>query len=245
MSSPPADRWIRTAAPSGDGQTFLGYTYVDQTAGLSAKGVLLQWPATPATAAEAVARPSHTIRLPGFEVAVLSDAEVAALGLPERPDWADFFGPPPGERPWRDDPAMRAHGHPDLPDDFQATFYFWSAKRAEQMWVSLRTADPAVGGYAGTLLNEPHTPGVLDRGATVSIRIAPGAGGPLWVSPTMRANLARWKVRCNDCGFDMLMAPAEYIAEQQFPGSPEGFVPVAFTTRCNLCNGAAMVETRV
>jgi hypothetical protein len=140
---------------------------------------------------------------------------------------------------------MTAHGHADLPDDFVATFYFWPDKRAEQMWVSLRTADPAVGGYAGTLLNEPRTPGHLDRNATVSIRVAPGARAPVWVSPVMRANLARWKIRCNDCGFDMLMAPADYIASQQFPNAPSGCVPLAFTTRCDLCGGRAMIETRV
>lgn len=240
-----ADRWIRMPDPSGSGKTFLGYGYVDQTAGLSAKGVMLDWPATRQTAAAAVEAPVHTIRLPGFEATPLEPAEVSALGLPERPAWADFFGPPPSERPWRDDPAMASHGHRDLPDDFQATFYFWPEMRAEQMWVSLRTADPAIRGYSGVLLNQPHTPGHLERGATVSIRVAPGASAPMWVSPVMRANLARWKVRCNDCGFDMLLSPADYIASQQFPEAPEGCVPVAFTTRCDLCSGTAMVETRV
>jgi hypothetical protein len=240
-----ADCWLRLPDPHGGDKVFLGYGYIDQTAGLSAKGVMLDWPATAATAAEAVDRPSYTIRLPGFEPTVLTDDEVSALGLPSRPDWADFFGPPPSERPWRSDPEMIAHAHADLADDFQATFYFWPEQRAEQMWVSLRTADPAIRGYAGQLLNDPHTPGVLERGATVSIRAAPGTSAPIWVSPIMRANLARWKVRCNDCGFDMLMAPADYIASQQFPEAPDGCVPVAFTTRCNLCDGTAMVETRV
>lgn len=228
--------------PSG---TFLGYSYLDSTAGLSAKGVVLEWPATPEAAGAAVTQPDHTVRLHGVEATVLDDAEVAALALPARPGWADYFGPPPGERPWRDDPEMRRHSHPDLPDDFEAIFYFWSVGRAERMWVSLRVADPAVGGYAGSLLNQPYTPGVLNQGDAVTIRVAPGVAEPIWVSPTMRANLARWKVRCNDCGFDMMMAPAEYIAEKQFPNAPDGFVPVAFTTRCDLCKGTAMVETRV
>lgn len=227
------------------GQTFLGYSYVDSTAGLSAKGVLLEWPASAEAAAVAATRPDHTFRLQDVEAEVLDSAEVEALGLPERPNWADFFGPPPGERPWRDDPEMAAHRHGDLPDDVEAVFYFWSVGRAERMWVSLRAADPAVGGYSGTLLNQPYTPGVLGQGDTVTIRVTPGASEPIWVSPTMRANLARWKVRCNDCGFDMMMAPADYVASQQFPSAPDGFVPIAFTTRCDLCQGTAMVETRV
>jgi len=232
--------------PGGDsGKVFLGYSYVDQMAGLSAKGGVIAWPTTASAAAEVAARPTHTVRLPGFNAVVLEPSEVATLALPGRPDWADFFGPPPAERPWRDDPAMQAFAHADLPDDFQATFYFWPGNRAEQMWVSLRTADPAVKGYAGELLNQPHTPNTLERGATVSIRVAPGASAPMWVSPVMRANLARWKVRCNACGFDMLMAPADYIASEQFPNAPDGCVPVAFTTRCNLCGETAMVETRV
>lgn len=239
------DRWLRMPDPFGSGQWFLGYSYIDQAAGLSAKGVKLDWPATPESAAEAATRPSHTVRSPFPDAIALEPAEVAALGLPDRPDWADFFGPPPSERPWRDDPELAAHSHGDLPDDFQAVFYFWPAMRAESMWVSLRTADPAVRGYTGVLLNQSHEPGGPRRGATVSIRVAPGASSPIWVSPIMRANLARWKVRCNDCGFDMLMVPAETIAEQQFPSAPDGCVPVAFTTRCNLCGGTAMVETRV
>jgi len=149
------------------------------------------------------------------------------------------------ERPWRYDPQLDPFRHPDRPDDLEVRFYLWEQEQMESMWVSVCALDPAIAGYAGRLLDQLATPGGPAPGSTVSIRIAPGCPQPIWVSPAMRANLARWRSICTACGFDMLTRPAQVIAARQFPDAPEGCVPVKFTTRCPLCEQTMRVDTRV
>lgn len=243
-----ADRWIRASDPSGSDRVFIGFTFVDPDAGLSARGAVIDWPATRETAIEAAEFPDTTIPLAGLDPIALTPSELATLNLPQRPEWLEALAAPAffsaTDHPWRDDPAMRDSGSDDNPDHFRASFYAWPEPNVESLWVELRAADPAVGGYNGVLLDEPESAEAPTLGSRVSIRVAPGAGAPVWVSPAMRANLARWSARCAACGFDMLMTPAELISEQ-FPDAPDGCVPLVFTTPCDLCRGQVAVETRV
>jgi hypothetical protein len=81
----PIGKWLRIKLR--DCPSFVGYTYFDQQAGLSAKG------SSQADSKLAVA-PVITVRLPipGQSWRVLAQEELDMLGLPERPEWLANYG---------------------------------------------------------------------------------------------------------------------------------------------------------
>ena len=239
----PANAWVWLFADSG---RHLAFTYVDQRAGLTARGGILPEDLTPDALHSAVSYPNASFRLPGpWPVVPLTDGERERLQLPAQPHWMVLFAPQsPVSRPWRTDPGLAGKLHPSYPDDLEALFYFHTHQRVERMWVRIAGVAADVGGYLGQLLNTPHTPVGLQAGASVLIRVAPGAPSPVWLSDAVRDNLARYQALCHDCGFDLLLIPADEIARAQFPNAPEGSVMVQFTTRCAMCRGTMTVEAR-
>jgi hypothetical protein len=139
------------------------------------------------------------------------------------------------------DPALAGRFHPDEPDDILVDFFHGSI--GERMWVKTTGVDGELRGYTGKLLNQPHQIPVLQPMTVVSFRVASGAINPIWISPTIRANLAGWAGECKSCGFDLLVEPAREVIARQFGGS--GVQIELFTTRCRMCNGSMLLERRV
>lgn len=221
-------------------EILVGFTYEDESAGLSAKGAIVQPESLNEDVRRAIERPDVTVRLdpPGYQVTPLAPETIARLGLPAVPPWLKFFGMPP-QRPWRSDTALTGRFHPEYPDHLEVAFFFRDG--TERMWVRTTDVEPTIGGYVGELLNAPFADATgLTQGDRVTYRVASGALDPIWVSPAVRANLAEWSSSCSACGFDMLLEPAEDILARQFEGSES---LLAFTTRCPMC-GQTMISNR-
>jgi hypothetical protein len=240
----PVHTWVWVTAPSGE--NYLGFTYLDRTAGLSVKAGPWPEPQTAEALDAAIHRPGVTFRLPGpWNLTPVSPGDIAALKLPAEPPWlAHFAPPPPASQPWRTDLLLAGKFHPSYPDDLEALFFFHAHRRVERMWVRIVDVAASSGGYLGQLLNTPHTPAGLQAGAPVVIRAARGAPSPIWVRDAVRDNLSGYQSLCHDCGFDLLVTPAAELVQRQFPGAPEGSVMMQFTTRCAMCQGTMTVEAR-
>jgi hypothetical protein len=240
--------WIRI-----NGQMMLGFTYHDPAAGPSAKGALVHSDSLKDDVRRAIDRPDNTVRL-GHGVYTpepLAPEMIARFELPAEPEWMRFFLPSSQtpasstSRPWRTDPALVGRFHPSFPDDLQVDFYFAASVGRERMWVQTDAVDGDIGGYAAVLLNQPHAPrAVIDKGARVSYRIAPGMPNPLWVSPAMQANMRDWSTKCAACGFDMPLEPIDNIvgphvaAAHQRPHEILGM-------RCPSCGNEIEVKRRL
>ena len=240
LMSTPDQSWVWI--DMGKGERYLAFTYVDSSAGPSAKGIVAAKGLTAKQAKQAADAPDHTVRLspPGFPTTPLSAAEIKQLKLPAAPGWLSFFSPPKSAMPWRNDPKLSFHA--DYPNDVEAAFFFPVEKTAEQMWVSLSGVDAEVGGYTGKLLNTPNSKSDVHEGSQVTVRVTPGAPQPVWVTAVMRDNLKHWKMACTSCGFDMLFTPVQELIAVQFKDAPKGSVMDKFTTRCPVCGKTMNVE---
>ncbi len=217
----------------------LAFTYVDEQAGPSAKGAVVRPESLEDDIRCAVERPNLTVRLDRsfFKMSPLPPETIVRLGLPLEPKWMSFFGGGTPQ-PWRNDPVLSDRFHPDYPDDLQVTFFFTNG--TEAMWVRTTGVDLKIGGYEGTLLNDPSAEGTgLAQGARVAYRVAKGTPDPVWVSPVARANLDGWESECTRCGFDLLFESVEEITARQFNEKHDFF---AFTTRCSMCGGTMLVK---
>src|ERR1041385_2014300 len=93
-------RWVWIPAPEG---WLLAFTYVDPTAGPSAKGAVVRDPPTPEQIRNAIDHPDLTVRDPvRFGAVAIGAEEALRLGLPKDPPWIGFFTgkpvpPPRGE----------------------------------------------------------------------------------------------------------------------------------------------------
>lgn len=86
----PVGAWVKVHEPElGD---FLGYTYIDSTAGLSLKAGRVSSPPTAFEAKMAAEMPNGTFRLPiGLPIEPLDAEEVKKLGLPKKPSWMKYY----------------------------------------------------------------------------------------------------------------------------------------------------------
>jgi hypothetical protein len=228
----------------GKGETILAFTYVDTSAGPSAKGIVTAKSLTAAQAKKAASSPDHTVRLaPSFPTTALTPEELKRLKLPAKPEWLRFFATPEViAAPWKKDPKLKLHA--DYPNDVEARFYFPAERKVESMWVSLSGVDQEIGGYTGKLLNTPNSKAEVRAGSIVSIRSSPGVPEPVWVSPVMRENLKKWTMKCTACAFDMYFTPLEDVAKAQFPNAPPGAEMLGFTTACPVCGKLMNVDAR-
>lgn len=246
-------RWITLELPEAPWRTaepFVGFVYLDREAGLSAKG----W------AASAPEQVGLTVRLPlGVPGRVLADDEVAARGLPARPDWLDVYGPqPPADAPWRHDPALVGQLHPRFPDDLQVLVHDGEPRRVgtrpEACWVRLDGAEdgaprPVTGQPAATrlytayLLSTPHQLTTIKAGDRLRLIAAPGGRLPLQVTDAYLAERPAWVFTpCDRCGLHEGLDPPSVMAATRFPGAPADARPLAFTALCPACKGTLSLE---
>ncbi len=238
---PPFGTWVEIQLPWDKPELFLGFTYVDRDAGLSAKG-------GPVGDPNLVQAPTHTVRLPlPLPFRVLPPEEQQRRDLPTQPPWLHVYGPQPDpEAPWRKDAYLSPLLLDGFPDDLPVLFYGKAedAWHMEEMWVRLQAYDAKERLYEGELLNQPHHLRRVNKGERVRLRVAPGAPRPVYVGDVEAANLREFDARCEGCGFDMLLEPARDLQARQFANVPADEAMLAFTTRCLRCGGAMLVNRR-
>lgn len=223
-------------------QTLLVYAYDDPQVGPCARGGVVARETFGADVRRAVEQPNMTLRLAGgrFAPEPVDAATVGELGLPDRPWWAEGL-PEPG--PWRSDPALVGRFLVDCPDDLKVRFYF--ERTMENMWVTTRSVDAEIGGYAGMLLNDPHTEGTgLIAGSAVSYRAVRGAPLPIWVSTRMRRDFGEWSSVCPKCGFDFLIWAVADLIGPGFARALHGKPHRILGTRCAACDAPIVIKRR-
>lgn len=241
-------RWVEIALPEPPWSSpvpFVGFAYLDPQAGMSAKGGPADEPGSTVL----------VVRLPiGAPSRILSEAEVAARGLPTSPTWVAAYGPqPPRAAPWRTAPALRGRWHRQFPDDTAVLCHDGDPARTgvapEGCWVRVVEQHPAPARpaaradgaavpldgavYVGELLTTPRHLRSLAPGDRVWFLADAARRHALQVSPAYLAERPAWTVTpCPRCGLVELFEPPSVAAAARFPEQGE---VVAFTVRCPLC----------
>jgi hypothetical protein len=241
----PTGTWIQMNLPGFP--TFIGFTYVDPEAGLSAKG-------GPRDDSDLAERPSMTLRLPmpGIASTALSLAEIERLHLPEMPTWVEeFYGPQPkrgtGWGIWRQHPGLRGRFHPECPDDLQVVVHDggprMSSHPGELVWVRVTGVEGEV--FCARLLNQPHNLKSVRLGDPIQFLVPSGGKHPLMVTEKYLRERANWIVHpCRKCGLSELFdAPSDLISKI-FPNIPADAKLGMFTTFCPLCGGVQGAELK-
>ena len=55
-------------------------------------------------------------------------------------------------------------------------------------------------------------------------------------------NLSKYRGACEQCGFDLVVAPIDELIRKTFPDAPPGAQLMSFTTRCALCQGTQVLR---
>jgi hypothetical protein len=239
----PVGAWIRMSLP--EFPTFVGFTYVDPQAGLSAKG-------GPQADPNLATAPGVTVRLPmpGSAWELLGEEEKTQLRLPTRPSWVEeFYGPQPKAGTlwgrWRAHPRLSGRFHPDCPDDLQVLVHDGGPRltdrRPELVWVRVTGWDGDV--FAGRVLNKPHQLVTVQGGSAIRFVVPAGGEHPLLVTAKYLHERGDWVVHpCNKCGLSELFdAPSELI-RKVFPNTPPDAVMSMFSAFCGACGGIQVVR---
>ena len=239
----PTGTWIRLGLPGV--QHFVGYTYVDPTAGFSAKGGRVRRGVFDAKSDIIVRlQPSDS------EWEALSDDEITELGLEATPAWVEeFYGPQPKQGTlwgwWQDHPKLRARFHPEYPNDLQVAVHDGgprvSDRGAEVVWVRVVGGEGDV--FVGHVLNAPHRLQSVSQGSLVKFIVPDGGEYPLMVTEKYLDERADWTIHpCQKCGLAELFDAPSDLLRIVFPDAPEDAEPVKFTAFCGVCGGVQVVE---
>ncbi len=241
----PVCTWVRMSIPGFP--SFIGFTYVDAEAGISAKGGNQE-------DANFVESPSLTVRLPmpGVRCELLPEEEIGKLGLPRMPTWVEeFYGPQPlaGKEwgAWRTHPQLIDRFHPDFPDDLEVVIHDGGPRitdrRPELAWVRMTGDDGDV--FLGQLLNRPHQLVTVSEGVKIQFVAPEGIKHPLMVTSKYLSELADWFIDpCNKCGLTELFDAPSDLIRVVFPNIPEGTAMTAFTSFCPFCGGVQTVRSK-
>ena len=235
-------------------EPIIGFVYLDAHAGPSAKGGL-------AGEQTIATMPSRTVRLaPTMSIHELTDADVAARGLPAEPSWLSHYGPQPlVDAPWRHDPNIKGKFNPQFPDDIQALVHDGDPRRMrrgpELCWVRILRVDRAATRpvtaavekshfvYVGELLNAPHTLTSVNRGDKLRLLSVPGMPHPLHVTDEYLVERLQWQITpCDKCGASECFDPPSVMARFRFPDAPPDSVIEAFTSFCSHCGGVQQLN---
>lgn len=239
----PVCTWVRMDL-HGFPPNFIGFTYVDREAGLSAKGGSQD-------DADVVEKPLHTVRLPipGLPCTPLSEAEISQLGLPAMPSWVEeCYGPQPAPGTvwgrWRHHPQLAGRFHPQFPDNLQVIVHDGGPRRTnrhpELAWVRVTGDEQDV--FVGRLLNRPHQLATVSEGNEIQFVVPAGSPHPLMVTPKYLSERSDWVIQpCNKCGLSELFDAPSDLIKVIFPNAPAGTM-VAFSSFCSACGGAQVVQ---
>ncbi|WP_044279441.1 hypothetical protein [Myxococcus stipitatus] len=255
--------WVWMDLPWQFQERFLGFTYVDPDAGLSAKG-------GPESSEELIEQPSFTVRLPGgFPFQVLTSEEVSARGLPATPSWLVHYGPQPDpESPWRKDPSLQGLFHERHPNDLQVMVHDGEPRRTqrapEMCWVrvlraeqgparrallNLEQATPSqvdsLGDtwvYVARLLNAPHQLRGIRQDDELRFITGTGLAHPLQVTEKYLQERANWLIApCDKCGWSEAFDAPSTMARLRFPEMPPDSDVKTFSAFCPLCGGIQLL----
>ncbi len=241
----PVCAWVRMDM-QGFADDFIGFTYVDPQAGLSAKG-------SDKDDKDLVEKPSMTVRLsiPGPPCTPLSAAEISQLKLPAMPSWVEtFYGPQPlaGKvwGTWRRHPQLAGRIHPQFPDDLQVIVHDGgprlTQRRPELIWVRVTGDEQDV--FVGRLLNRPHQLITVSEGDQIQFVIPPKSQHPLMVTSKYLSERGDWVIHpCNKCGLTELFDAPSDLLKVIFPNAPADKM-AAFSSFCVACGGAQVVERK-
>jgi hypothetical protein len=238
----PVGAWVRLFLPQHP--EFIGFTYVDQQAGFSAKG-------GPADDPQLAEGPAVTVRLPGFDWQPLDDREIARLNLPTRPVWVEqFYGPQPAPGTlwgwWRQHPKLHGRFHPESADDLQVLVHDGgprlTGRSPELVWVRVTGGEGDV--FTGTVLNQPRQLVSVTQGCTIRFLVPAGGEHPLLVTEKYLRERPGWEaaIPCNRCGLTELLDAPSDLMRVVFPHMPKNAVSSAFTAICGACGGTLVVN---
>lgn len=240
----PIGTWIHIDLP--EYPRFIGFTYIDPEAGLSAKGGAQDDP----DLAEAI----HIIvRLPmtGRAWNPLTEEEIRDLGLPKTPEWLKHYGPQPKPGTlwgaWRNHPKLLGRFHPDYPDDLRVVVHDGgpriSSSLPEVIWV--RVTGMADEFFRGSLLNQPHHLETVRQGDEIMFIVPEKGKYPLQVREKYLQERGDWIIHpCNKCGLSELFDAPSDLIRKSFPNAPEGMGMSFFTTFCGACGGNQIITRK-
>jgi Uncharacterized protein conserved in bacteria (DUF2314) len=243
--------WFRMEIPSQG--SFVGYTYLDHSAGFSAQGTMLK--------NEQLSDGGHVIvRLPLSEEAPwreLTTEELTRYGLEAHPRWVqEHYGEQPTSGTewglWQTHPKLRGKFHPEYPDDLQILVHDggirFSQSPPELLWVRTVGMDADV--FRGQVLNQPESLRLVRQGETVQFIVPEVGPHPILARPKYLAERKDWNISpCQRCGMTELFdAPSDLMKkifpefQQQMQGTEEELM--AFTVFCSICDGVHIVERK-
>ena len=153
--------------------------------------------------------------------------------------------------PWRDDPRLKTHFHPDFPDDIQVIVHDGGLrttdKPPEVVWV--RVTGGCSPWYFGTVLNQPTYLLSVHQDSTIHFVAPEGGEYPLMVTEQYIRERPNWEIEpCLKCGLTELFDEPSELIKITFPDLhiPDGQpVMVTFSTFCGFCGGKLAVSSRI
>jgi hypothetical protein len=235
--------WIILDLPFG---SFVGFTYVDTVAGLSAQAYKF-------AGTELVSSSRVIVRLPPPGSWRLAEADlVRRLGLSSPPEWVENYGPQPAPgtpwHAWREHPLLAGRFLAEFPDDLQVIVHDGgprrSSKASEAVWVTVTGVDADA--FRGRVLNQPHQLETVRQGSEIRFIVADGAPHPIMVTEQYLTERPAWVIHpCRQCGFSELFDAPSDLIRATFPDAPAEMEISMFTAFCPLCGGVQGVESRV
>jgi hypothetical protein len=239
----PVGVWIRLELPRL--HDFVGFTYVDPSAGFSAKGAQVR---SGVFQEESIV----TVRLSQMNIKweTLGDAEIAELGLETRPSWVEeFYGPQPEAGTpwgwWQDHPQLKGRFHTEYPDDLQVIVHDGGPRvsdlRPELVWVRVIGGQGEV--FVGHILNEPHQLQSVSQGALIKFVVPDGCEYPLMVTDKYLSERPDWIIDpCQNCGLSELFDAPSDLLRIVFLDMPDDCVVEMFSAFCGACGGVQVVQ---
>jgi hypothetical protein len=266
----PFGRWILMEIPWEDNGRFLGFVYLDPSAGPSAKG-------GPESAAQLAEAPTNTVRLPmPYPIQILSPDQVAQRGLPVPPPWLRYFGPQPdANAAWRNEPDLAGRFHDSCPDDLQVVVHDGEPRRTgrppELCWVRIFAVergplrgflfDPEAttltesefatrypssdAVYVARLLNAPYALETAREGDAIRFLAGGGLEYPVQVTAQYLEERSRWRiVPCDMCGAGECLDPPSVLLRARSSDQPPVRELRSFTAVCAMCGGLQTLSRR-
>ncbi|MCR9145479.1 MAG: hypothetical protein NXI24_24785 [bacterium] len=239
----PAGTWIKIEIP--DAGEFVGYTYLDPSAGFSAQG------GTP-DGSETYFSDLTIVRLAGSQLPwkVLTEAEREGFGLPVDLDWIrEHYGEQPQKRSlwgwWRSSPELSSRFHPEAPDDLQVVVHDGGPRLTEQppeiVWA--RVCGGSDGVFEAHVLNQPHNLKSVAQGQKISFVVPQNFEHAILTTAKYLRERPDWKIRpCDQCGLSELFDAPSDMMRAVFPGMPEGATMEMFSAFCPMCGGTQVVQ---